>query len=98
MLARMAFLVDLHFRGSYSFYYTIRILLLIFHFFSRTLSENPSVISLAALSFNEGALHKVCHSGEGDGGSGKKLTKCDMGGGGQNLIEPIFIFTIFNFL
>ena len=31
-----------------------------------------------------GAMEKVCHSGEGGGGSGKKMTKCDMGGGGSS--------------
>ena len=29
-------------------------------------------------------MQKVCHSGEGVGGSGKKMTKCDMGGRGVN--------------
>ena len=36
------------------------------------------------LELGLGAMQKVCHSGEGGGGEGKKMTKCDMGGEGVN--------------
>ena len=36
-----------------------------------------------------GAIQKVCHSGEGGGGLGKKMTKCDMGGRGVKRISDV---------